>query len=213
MKTRNIFKLFVALLFSYNAFSQDSTLIKKKDLFSQDSTSIKKKSLFFIPDYVKMQFAGNIGFFSVGVGYQFLNNHLYSELLYGYVPASISKAKQIHTITIKNTFPIVTKKFNTFALSPITGFTISFETGNNSFLILPDKYPKNYYSTNAFHLTFFIGASVHKDFINSKIIQEADLHFELGAVDTYLWYAITSKEVKVNKIVSSAIGINLYLRK
>lgn len=197
MKIRNIITLLVALLFFHNAFSQDSTLIKDK-------------AMFCIPDYVKTQFAGNIGFLSVGFGYKFLNNHLYSELLYGYVPVSISKAEQIHTITIKNTFPVFTKKFNIIALSPITGFTASFETGNNSFLILPDKYPKGYYGTNAFHFTFFVGASVHKDFINLKIIKGADLYFELGTVDTYLWWAITSKEVKVNKIVSSAIGINLY---
>lgn len=200
MKTRNICTLFVALLFFHNAFSQDSTLIKDK---------IKP----FIPDYVKTQFAGNIGFLSVGVGYQFLKNHLYTELLYGYVPASISKAKPIHTITIKNTFPILSKNFNTIALSPIAGFTTSLETGKNSFVILPDKYPKGYYLPNAFHLTFFIGASVHKDFVNFKLIKGADLYFELSTVETYLWYAIKSKDVKLNDIVSSAIGINLYLGK
>ena len=196
MKRKNIYTLFISLLFFHNSFSQDSTLIKDK--------------VWFIPDYVKTQFAGNIGLLSVGFGYQFMNNHLYSELLYGYVPISISKAEQIHTITIKNTFSVITKKINTIALSPITGFTSSFETGNNSFLILPDKYPKGYYGTNALHFTFFIGSSIHKDFINLKIIKGADLYFELGTVDTYLWYAITSKEVKVNKIFSSAIGINLY---
>ncbi len=192
---RNIFTLFVALLFFSNAFAQDST--------------IKKKS-WYLPDYGKIQFAGNIGFFSVGFGYQFLNNRLYSELLYGYVPESISKAEKIHTITIKNTFPILNKEIKTIILSPITGFTASLETGNNSFLILPDKYPKGYYSTNAFHFTLFIGAKVHKNFINSKTIKGSDLYFELGTVDTYLWYAILSKEVKINQIFSSAIGINLY---
>ncbi|RLD61214.1 MAG: hypothetical protein DRJ01_08270 [Bacteroidetes bacterium] len=196
MKVRNIFTLFIALLSFSNAFAQDSTLTKDKT--------------WYFPDYAKVQFAGNIGFFSVGFGYQFLSNHLYSELLYGYVPVSISKAEKIHTITIKNTFPTFTEKINEITLSPITGFTASFETGNNSFLKLPDKYPKGYYSTNAFHFTFFIGASVHKDFINSKIINGVDLYFELGTVDTYLWYGIISKEVMVNKIFSSAIGINLF---
>lgn len=196
MKIRIISTLFIALFFFSSAFAQDSTLIKDKD--------------WYIPDYAKVQFAGNIGFFSLGIGYKFFNNHLYSELLYGYVPVSISKAEQIHTITIKNTFPFFTKKFNTIAVSPITGFTASFETGNNSFLILPDKYPQGYYSTNAFHFTFFIGAKVHKNFTNQKIIKGADFYFELGTVDTYFWYSIISKEVKINKIFSSAIGINLY---
>lgn len=197
MKTRCFITLFVTSLFFDNAFSQDSTLIKNDKAW-------------FIPDYVKCQFAGNIGLLSVGFGYQFLNNHLYSELLYGYVPASVSKAEQIHTITIKNTFPVFTKEFNTIALSQFTGFTASYETGNNSFLKLPDKYPKGYYISNAFHFTLFIGASVHKNFTNSKIIKGADLYFELGTVESYLWYAIRSMEVKLYKIFSTAIGINLY---
>ena len=196
MKIRNIFALFIALFFFSNAIAQDSTLMSDK--------------AWYIPDYVKTQFAGNIGLFSIGFGYQFHNNRIHSELLYGYVPASISKAEKIHTITLKNTFSILNKEIKLITLSPITGFTASFETGNNSFLKLPDKYPKGYYSTNAFHFTFFIGAKVHKNFINSKIIKGADLYYELGSVDTYIWYKILSSEVKINQIFSSAIGINLY---
>ncbi len=198
INNRNLIALCIALLVFSGAFAQDTALIKTK------------KRAWYLPDYAKIQFAGNIGFLSAGIGHQFLNKHLYSELIYGYVPASISKAEKIHIITIKNTFPIWSKKIKEVTLSPITGFTTSFETGNNSFLKLPDKYPKGYYVTNAFHLTLFIGAKVHKDFMNSKIIKGADLYFELGTVETYLWYGIISTEVKVNKIFSSAIGINLY---
>jgi hypothetical protein len=195
MNKRNTFTLFAILVFT-NVFANDTTLIKVKG--------------WYVPDYTKVQFAGNIGLLSVGFGYQFLNNHLYSELLYGYVPASISKTEVIHTITVKNTFPILNKEFKTITLSPITGFTASFETGNNSFLKLPDKYPSGYYSPNAFHFTIFIGAKVHKNFINQKIMRGVDLYFELGSVDTYIWYTVLSKEVKINQIFSSAIGINLY---
>ncbi len=189
--------MFIALLLFSYAFAQDTTL--------------QKKRAWYYPDYVKTQYAGNIGLFSVGFGYQFLNNHLYSEILYGYVPESISKAEKIHTITIKNTFPVYTKKINEINLSAITGFTASFETGNNSFLKLPDKYTKGYYITNAIHFTLFIGAKIHKSFINPKTIKAVDLYFESGTLETYLWFAITSKEVKINEIFSSAIGINLYI--
>ncbi len=195
MYKKTFFLLFANLIF-INVLANDTTLVKTK--------------IWYIPDYAKVQFAGNIGLLSVGFGYQILNNHLNSEILYGYVPASTSKTEKIHTITLKNTFPIINKKINEITFSPITGFTASFETGNNSFLRLPDKYPKDYYSTNAFHFTFFLGARIHKNFINPKLLNGAELYFELGTVDTYLWYAIISKQVKINQIVSSAIGINLY---
>jgi len=196
MNNKSLINLGVALLIFSSAFAQDSTLVKNKPWYR--------------PDYAKIQFAGNIGFLSAGFGYQLLNNHVYSELLYGYVPASISKAEKIHTITIKNTFPIWNKKIKEITLSPITGFTASYETGNNSFLKLPDKYPKGYYRSNAFHFTVFAGIKAHKKFRNNSLIKAADVYFELGTVDTYLWYAISSNEVKCNQILSSAIGINLY---
>jgi hypothetical protein len=163
MKIRIIPTLLIVLFFASSAFAQDSTSVKVKS--------------WYIPDYATVQFAGNIGFFSVGIGYQLFNDHLYSELLYGYVPPAISKAEQIHTITLKNTFPLYTKKFSTFSLSPIAGLTASYETGNNSFVVLPDKYPKGYYYPNAFHLTLFVGAKVHKDFTNQQIIKGADFYF------------------------------------
>ena len=150
------------------------------------------------------------GLLSVGVGYQLFNKVLYTELLYGYVPVSISKANEIHLMSIKNTFPLYRKKIGNYTVSPIAGFTGSLETGNNSFLVFPDKYPKGYYVSSAIHFTLFIGVLVHKDFGISKRIKGIDFYYELGTVETYLWSAITSKEIGLNTIFSTAIGINLY---
>ena len=200
MKIKKILLPLVALLFLSNTFAQDAILIQDK----------AKEKAWYEPDYAKMQFAGNLGVLSVGVGYQLFDKVLYTELLYGYVPVSISKANEIHLISIKNTFPLYRKKIGNYTVSPIAGFTGSLETGNNSFLVLPDKYPKGYYVPSAIHFTLFVGALVHKDFGNSKRIKGIDFYYELGTVETYLWSAITSKEIGLNAIFSTAIGINLY---
>lgn len=184
------------------------TLLLFDQGLAQDTLADDKACYF--PDYAKVQFAGNIGFVSAGFGYLFFNNNLCSELIYGYVPKTISKSKPIHTISVKNTFSILNQKFNTVILSPVAGFAASLETGSKSFINLPDKYPKGYYKTNAFHFTFFIGAKMHKDFINSPFIKGIDLYFESGTVDYYLWHLILSREIKINQIVSSSIGINLF---
>ena len=200
MKIKRILLPFVALLFFSNTFAQDAILIQDK----------AKEKAWHEPDYAKMQFAGNLGLLSVGVGYQLFNKVLYTELLYGYVPVSISKANEIHLISIKNTFPLYRKKIGNYTVSPIAGFTGSLETGNNSFLVLPDKYPKGYYVSSAIHFTLFIGVLVHKGFGISKRIKGIDFYYELGTVETYLWSAITSKVIGLNAIFSTAIGINLY---
>lgn len=100
MKIKKILLPLVAPLFLSNTFAQDAILIQDK----------AKEKAWYEPDYAKMQFAGNLGVLSVGVGYQLFNKVVYTELLYGYVPVSISKANEIHLISIKNTFPLYRKK-------------------------------------------------------------------------------------------------------
>jgi hypothetical protein len=200
MKIKKILVLLISFIFFVNTSAQDTILVKDKT----------KDKLWYVPDYVKTQFAGNLGVLSVGVGYQFFNSLLYTELIYGYVPVAISKSNEIHLMSLKNTFPLFRKKIGNYTVSPIAGFTGSLETGNNSFLILPDKYPKGYYVPSAIHFTLFIGTLVHKDFVNSKRIKGIDFYYELGTVETYLWSAITSKEVALKDVFSSAIGINIY---
>lgn len=197
MTKKNIYILPIILLFFGQLSSQESNVVKNK--------------AWFVPDYVKMQFAGNIGVVSAGVGYQLFNKVLYSELLYGYVPGSISEAEGIHLITIKNMFPIFRKEIGkNLIITPIAGFTTSIDIGTNSFTTLPGKYPDGYYVPNAFHFTLFGGAMIHKDFTNSKFIKGIDFYVELGTVETYLWYAITSKEVNKSDIFSTSLGVNFY---
>ena len=78
--------------------------------------------------------------------------------------------RRIHA-ALKSFRAFVRHALKNFDLSPIAGFTASFDTGNNSYLKLPDKYPEGYYATNAFHFTLFGGAKVHKDFTHQKIIK------------------------------------------
>lgn len=196
MKTKSFLILLIVFWATSNIYSQDSTQTNKK--------------VWYEPDYAKIQFAGNIGFITTGFGYHFFNDKLYTEFLYGHVPRRISKADKIRTITIKNTFPIYRIQAKKYTLTPISGFTVSVETGNNSFISLPSKFPENYYSSNAFHGTLFIGGLAHKDFENKKLIKGIDYYYEIGTVATYLFYSTTQKNVSLVDIFSSAIGINFY---
>jgi hypothetical protein len=198
MKIKNILSAFIILLFFTKLYAQGPHLVKDK--------------AWYIPDYVKMQFAGNIGVVSVGAGYQLFDKVLYSELLYGYVPESVSKADKIHLITIKNTFPVFRKEIaKNLTITPIAGFTTTIDIGTTTFTTLPSKYPDDYYVPTAFHFTLFGGVMIHKDFINSKMTNGVDFYVEMGTVETYLWYGITSKEVGLSDIFSTSIGINFYL--
>ncbi|MBU2552934.1 MAG: hypothetical protein KKF98_00645 [Bacteroidetes bacterium] len=174
-----------------------------------DEPLINKKKPWYIPQSFSIQYAGHIGFLSVGTGTQFFKGRLLTSLMYGYVPKSIGKTN-IHLITLKNVINLGKKSGADLSFTPYLGHTLSYETGNNSFLRLPDKYPKGYYTTNAFHFTVFAGGKIHKDFSKLEVLHGIDFYTELGTVDTYLWYFIRSKEVALKDIVSAAIGINVY---
>lgn len=197
MRIREIFIVSIVVLFFSNSYGQETFSVKEKS--------------WYVPDYVKAQFAGNIGLFSVGAGYQLFDGVLYSELLYGFVPKSASKADNIHLITIKNTFPIYRKKISeNLTITPIAGITTTLDIGTNSFTTLPSKYPEGYYFPTAVHFTLFGGALIHKDFKKPKIFKGVDFYIEFGTVETYLWYALTLDEVDLLDVFSADIGVNFY---
>lgn len=197
MKIRNIFIVSIVVLFFGNSYAQESISVKEKS--------------WYVPDYVKAQFAGNIGLFSVGAGYQLFDKVLYSELLYGFVPESASKADNIHLITIKNTFPLYRKVIGeNLTITPIAGFTTTLDIGTNSFTTLPSIYPEGYYVPTAVHFTLFGGALIHKDFKKPKIFKGVDFYFEFGTVETYLWYALATSEVDLVDVFSLDLGVNFY---
>mgnify|MGYP000489403889 FL=1 len=197
MKIKEIFIVSILVLFINNSYAQEAISVKEKS--------------WYVPDYVKAQFAGNIGLFSVGAGYQLFDKVLYSELLYGFVPESASRADNIHLITIKNTFPLYRKVIGeNLTITPIAGFTTTLDIGTNSFTTLPSIYPEGYYVPTAVHFTLFGGAMVHKDFKKPKFFKGVDFYVEFGTVETYLWYALATKEVDLVDVFSLDLGVNFY---
>lgn len=186
------------------------TLLSCFLLFINTLSGQVKEKTNYLPDYIKLQFAGNIGFLSGGIGYQFFNQALYIEVLYGHVPKSISKSDKIRTISLKNTVPLYWLNKGATSISPIAGFTISMESGNVSFIQLPDIYPKGYYSPNGIYSTVYLGAMVHQDFNSKRFPRGLDFYMELGTVDAYLWYKLNERSVPLRDILSSSIGINFY---
>ncbi|WP_088323006.1 hypothetical protein [Polaribacter tangerinus] len=215
MKLKKICFVIVVVILCYQKYSAQN-ISNKKSIYKDELpiiSDLKNKKPWYVPDYVKTQFAGNIGLFSFGVGYEVIDKVWFSELLFGFVPESITKAKPVHLVTFKNSFSLTTKNISkTLSFSPIVGFTTTLETNNNSFITVPDIYPSGYYITNAVHFTLFGGVSFHKNFTNDALLDGVNIYFELGTVETYLWYLITSKEVGLKDVFSTAIGINFHIK-
>lgn len=67
-------------------------------LFGKVNHSNAQKKSFLVPDAAIIQYAGSIGYFSVGAGYEiFKNKRGNIDFNYGYVPAS--KGGKLHALT------------------------------------------------------------------------------------------------------------------
>jgi hypothetical protein len=175
---------------------------------SQDSSSVNERA-WYIPDYAKIQFAGNIGFISIGPGYKIFDNVIQSDILYGFVPHFIG-GTTIHSLVLKNTLLPYGFKLYDFVITPIAGFTINFDLGNhNSNHVFSQKYPDDYYKTNSIHYTIYIGCKIFYGLNDNSFINGLDFYAEVGTVDISLKYQI-SNNVKLIDILSLALGMNFY---
>lgn len=165
----------------------------------------------WLPDYAKMQYAGNIGWLSLGGGYEFLLKTLQTDLMYGFVPKAIG-GKEIHSLTLKVTvvpgrfyigkgIEVVPLQFGAFA---------NFAIGDNYVLIWPGYYPRNYYYSTSFNSGEFIGFRIGKDINSVKNIQKIDLYAEISTLTVYLQDYLVSDYLEFSDIFSLSIGVTVY---
>jgi hypothetical protein len=176
-----------------------------------DSTRVRR---WYIPQFVPVQFAGNIGVISTGLGYSSRLRNYHLSLVYGYVPRSIGGTR-IHTIAARNSFPIARYSLNNNqVLIPYLGVGLSFEIGGNSFFRQPDHFPKSYYDfPKNMHLLAYGGAKVQHLFDRtSSRFRGVEFFAEAGTIDVYLWYKTMSPDIRFYEIFSIALGANVLLR-
>ena len=167
----------------------------------------------YLPDFVPVQFAGNIGFVSAGIGYSTRVRNYHFSLVYGYVPKSVART-YIHTLAIKNTLPITRYALkNDQILIPYVGLGASIELSGNAFFIQPAHFPESYYDfPKNLHALLYAGAKVQRLFANpSRGLRGVEFFAEAGTIDLYIWYKAMSNEIKLNEIFSVALGVNLLM--
>ena len=178
-------------------------------LFASETEANNELKTRWLPDHVKSQFAGNIGFLSIGAGYSFFKGKIESDLFYGYVSKERSQ-DTIHHITQKNNYiPFSTPVSKNIIWQPISiGTHFSYKIGDNNrqtWLILPNRYPDSYYFSTAFHFLFSLGTSFQ--YRGAGIMNNTGFYLEASTVDLYLRNWIRQDYVKMSDTFSLSIGI------
>jgi hypothetical protein len=156
-----------------------------------------------VPHHVKLQFAGTIGFMSVGAGYKFAKNKLEGDFFYGYVPKKIGGIN-IHSVTAKLTWIPVTLKKNTYKFDLLTtGVLVNYAFGKQYDI---SRTSFDYYGfPTAAHVALFAGGGITKN--------KLGLYYELGTTDRELIsFASNTKGIKFHEIINIGFGARLNLR-
>lgn len=177
-------------------------------VINKDTISYRRR--WFLPSQYKLQYAGGIGFMSVGFGYEITRSYQ-PALFLGYLSENFGGSKNsVVTVSFKNSFYLTREPlFNCF--NPYLGLSINWGNTNNTFKALPDYYPEKYYFQNKVHFAPFVGGELKFD-MNRRCFNGFGLYAELSAFDAYLLEAIRTDYVKPHMALTLAIGVTFYLK-
>ncbi len=165
-----------------------------------------------IPAYGKIQYAGNMGMFSFGTGWQYGKNKQWeTDILIGFIPRHQSKNVKM-TFTLKQNFtPWKVWENNRFYFEPLTcGIYFNSVLSDEFWSNAPDKYPNGYYwfstkvRTNIFigeRLTFKIPSE------KRKFARSITLFYEISTHDFAIIQAVKNSRLTPQDYLTLSLGV------
>ncbi|MDV6169307.1 hypothetical protein R1T16_12800 [Flavobacterium sp. DG1-102-2] len=218
--------LAAALLLSTASFAQDKVTDSIAALDSDkvavtDSVTVAVKDYRsgwgkLIPKYIKVQYAGSMGFMSLGGGYDYgVNRQWETDIFFGFLP-HYSTAKNKITLTLKqNYIPWKTDINDRFMIELLTtGLYINTIFDDEFWISEPDKYPNGYYSFstrirfNAFvgqRLTYKLKPESH------KFLKSVTAFYEVSTNDVYVLSAFNNSYLKPKDYLVLSLGVKLQM--
>lgn len=154
-------------------------------VFASDNKDENLYKRIFSPDYLNVQYAGNAGLGSMGIGYISKDGKKKFGLNYGYLPKWVNGV-QAHSVSAKGAFQLTgLRPIKSVYISGYAGTNFIYSMTHNTFATLPGYYLDNYYIPTAFHFAPFIGLKMGKSLPENRIPVRV-FYFELGTIDYYL---------------------------
>jgi hypothetical protein len=167
-----------------------------------------------IPAHSKIQFAGSMGFVSVGPGWDYGKKQLWeTDILFGFLPRySTSGAKM--TLTVKqNLIPWNIETGKNFYLKPLScGIYVNTIFNEDFWGKLPDKYPNRYYPfSTKLRINFSVGQGITYEIDGSKRygISAVTLFYELHTNELYLVTALGNKDINITDVMKLSFGLKM----
>ena len=165
-----------------------------------------------VPRYNKVQFAGEMGLFSLGCGWDYGKKRQWeTDILFGYLPKFEGKEWHI-TFTLKENYipwRVNLNERKKWVLEPFTAsLYINKIFGNEFWTKEPDKYPEKYYNV-ATNLRFNIafGQRIRFNWDPRGLSDHITFFYEVGTNDLYIISYFTKKYLSITDIFSLSLGL------
>lgn len=184
-------------------------------LIALGAYSQEKKRNVFIPNLYTLQFAGSIGFGSIGAGYASTNDRFNLSLGYGYVPKSLGGRLDIlHAKLVYKPFAMpLGNKLIWKPANPV--FFLSYTINEGFYGNWPEhQYPKDYYWWNsAYRLHGGLSSELSiPSAPQNKLIKNYTFYVEANTNDLYLASYLTNRNyLTIYDILKLGMGIKVNL--
>jgi hypothetical protein len=204
-----IFIIIITVVIAQKSDSQTNIHTNKKD------KNLKLLSK-IIPAYYKLQYAGSMGMFSIGCGWEYSKKKFETEVFAGFAPTPSSRPTLL-TFTLKeNYIPLHVQLNNAMALTPfITGIYFNAIVNDTDlFYLNPNRFPKGYYwHSEKIRTNIFAGQQIEFKLEKRIIgIKKLNLYYEVSTHDLLLTQLATNNNLKPKDylILSLGFGISFY---
>lgn len=169
-----------------------------------------------IPTHTKIQYAGGMGLFSLGAGWDYgKNNQWETDVFLGFLPRYSTQDNKV-TFTLKQNFiPWKVDLGNDFLLEPMAcGLYVNTIFNGDFWVSEPDKYPNDYYSfSTKMRFNIYIGQRIGYKIPPSKrfFAKSISLFYELSTNDLYMVSAFTNTYLKPSDYLRLSFGVKFQL--
>ncbi|MBU8891359.1 MAG: hypothetical protein KOO66_01160 [Bacteroidales bacterium] len=167
----------------------------------------------YVPSHAVSQFAGDLGFLSVGAGYGIKENKLTIDFLFGYLPEFAGGA-DIFTLNTKIVYRPwyinIFQKQHYFV--PVKfGLYSSYSVGEQYTKLNGEDYPEGYYwwTTNT-RYGVTLGQSLMLFSKETAKIKAKEIFYEFGTNDLLLFSFFDNEEIRIYEITHFDCGIRIY---
>ena len=164
-----------------------------------------------MPDMSVMQFAGNIGMISAGVGWEYGKSRQWeTHALIGFLPSRY-KSRSYWTLTMSQKYnPWEVTLNRCFSAKPLTvSLSVNSIMHSDFWMSEPDRYPKGYYGF-ASRMRFVLGLGQRLNFKIPEsrrwMSREFSVYYEITTCDLYIRQKFLNSSIPFKDLIGLGLG-------